>query len=185
MAENARGGESAQIHVFSGSLLKRERKRENQMWESAKNLGILNRAKIQLKLVIQNVYPGNDAKFSFQKLSKQQQKHSSCSKTAIKQQEQVSNNSSIHANPVEFFFQDHGISLFFPVRFRCHSPRRDWTWKRVCLAVGDGKRRIRRKEKKTKTKSERENMWCVRSAGTKKKRRKLSVRKENSQMREN
>ena len=66
MAENARGGESAQIHVFSGSLLKRERKRENQMWESAKNLGILNRAKIQLKLVIQNVYPGNDAKFSFQ-----------------------------------------------------------------------------------------------------------------------
>ena len=100
MAENARGGESAQIHVFSGSLLKRDRKRENQMWESAKNLGILNRAKIQLKLVIQNVYPGNDAKFSFQKLSKQQQKHSSCSKTAIKQQEQVSNNSSIHANQV-------------------------------------------------------------------------------------
>ena len=30
MAENARGGESAQIHVFSGSLLKREREREGK-----------------------------------------------------------------------------------------------------------------------------------------------------------
>ena len=158
MTENARGRESAQILVFSGSLLKREKEGKPNV-RICKKSGNFEQSENTAKAGYTKCLPWERRQVFFSKAFKAttktlklQQNSNKTTRTSLQQLKHSRKSSG------NFFSQDHRISLSFPVRFRCHSPRRDWTWKRVCLAVGDGKRRIRRKEKKTKTKSERENM---------------------------